>query len=231
MISSHFIHILFLFCKILMFPKIQLVCCINICLIIFSDILIRLSVTNRLIHTIILCVIVCNDRYIYIHFDNMVGYVENFFSAFYVIKFYYNVCLLIVSYSAYIFLLGVLNKVNQYYNLNEFIESYKNFATNFAEGGRFELNYANTTLFVFPPLTKPISPERLEELAPLRCKGLENVDDSDQYPDMCGICHESYHPNRLNRILPCMHSFHAVCVDEWLLYRSANCPLCRQNLI
>ncbi|KAK8916253.1 RING-H2 finger protein ATL74 [Platanthera zijinensis] len=47
--------------------------------------------------------------------------------------------------------------------------------------------------------------------------------------DGCALCLESFEPGDRCRILPaCQHSFHARCVDRWLV-RSPFCPMCRSN--
>ncbi|PIC43453.1 hypothetical protein B9Z55_004188 [Caenorhabditis nigoni] len=41
----------------------------------------------------------------------------------------------------------------------------------------------------------------------------------------CAICMIDFEPGERIRFLPCMHSFHQECVDEWLL-KSFTCPSC-----
>ena len=45
--------------------------------------------------------------------------------------------------------------------------------------------------------------------------------------ETCSICLESYVKGQLLRTLPCLHSFHSDCVDQWLK-KSGVCPDCRQ---
>ena len=42
----------------------------------------------------------------------------------------------------------------------------------------------------------------------------------------CVVCLESVQPGDTMRTLPCMHSFHARCIDPWLRQR-ASCPTCK----
>ena len=44
----------------------------------------------------------------------------------------------------------------------------------------------------------------------------------------CSLCLQPYRDGELLRRLPCRHTFHASCVDRWLLRSagSARCPLC-----
>jgi len=69
-----------------------------------------------------------------------------------------------------------------------------------------------------------ITEEQLEEIAPLQCPGLYNPIQGD---NECSICRNNLTETQMGRTLPCNHMFHAVCIDQWLLQRSATCPMCR----
>ena len=45
----------------------------------------------------------------------------------------------------------------------------------------------------------------------------------------CSICLEKYEVGQKLRTLPCLHNFHAECVDNWL-GRKANCPVCKFDI-
>jgi len=47
----------------------------------------------------------------------------------------------------------------------------------------------------------------------------------------CAICHDTYAEAGLHRVLKCGHGFHAVCIDEWLLGRADQCPMCRVSVM
>ncbi|XP_078475798.1 uncharacterized protein LOC144737022 [Lampetra planeri] len=46
----------------------------------------------------------------------------------------------------------------------------------------------------------------------------------------CSICTEAYEEGEVMRTLPCLHAFHAACIDRWL-QQSAICPVCRTNIM
>jgi hypothetical protein len=52
------------------------------------------------------------------------------------------------------------------------------------------------------------------------------------YSDVCAICHRSAVDTKADRrmrfvSLPCQHTFHLYCVEQWLCNRNGSCPLCR----
>ena len=51
--------------------------------------------------------------------------------------------------------------------------------------------------------------------------------EEDQENEQCGICLMEYEHGDLLRTLPCLHAFHAKCIDHWLK-QNACCPECRQ---
>lgn len=75
-----------------------------------------------------------------------------------------------------------------------------------------------------------ITIEKLDRLCPLRCKKLNNIviKNSDEL-DECCICKDKFNYNELHRILPCKHTFHAHCIEDWII-RNKKCPLCRYEL-
>lgn len=48
--------------------------------------------------------------------------------------------------------------------------------------------------------------------------------------DTCPICLDEYESTDILRILPCSHIYHPQCIDEWLLIKSASCPMCKYNV-
>ena len=74
-----------------------------------------------------------------------------------------------------------------------------------------------------------------EKYCPLRCPGLNNSSRSHiksefVTPDSCAVCTDKYSEKELTRTLPCNHSYHATCIDDWILKRSSICPICKFNL-
>lgn len=47
--------------------------------------------------------------------------------------------------------------------------------------------------------------------------------------EMCSICLEPFTQGQKLRALPCLHSFHCLCVDRWLS-QSKQCPICFKNI-
>lgn len=45
----------------------------------------------------------------------------------------------------------------------------------------------------------------------------------------CSICLENYKTDELLIILPCIHSFHKLCLEVWIRSH-AICPICRQTI-
>jgi hypothetical protein len=72
-----------------------------------------------------------------------------------------------------------------------------------------------------------ITLEKLNELCPLKCAGLNNVEICDL--DECCICKEKFNNNELHRKLPCNHTYHAHCIEDWII-RNKKCPICRYEL-
>ena len=55
--------------------------------------------------------------------------------------------------------------------------------------------------------------------------------DTNTDPDKCSVCCEIFNINQLHRTLPCNHSFHPHCIDEWLTKnQKKNCPICRKEI-
>jgi len=73
--------------------------------------------------------------------------------------------------------------------------------------------------------------EQLNEQFPLRCRGLENNDNTANRINstVCNICLEELNYNQLYRTITCSHSFHPHCIDLWL-FQSKFCPICRTEI-
>uniref|UniRef100_A0A0D9X988 RING-type domain-containing protein n=1 Tax=Leersia perrieri TaxID=77586 RepID=A0A0D9X988_9ORYZ len=49
-------------------------------------------------------------------------------------------------------------------------------------------------------------------------------------PD-CRVCLARFEPESVVNRLPCGHLFHRACLEKWLDYDHATCPLCRHRLL
>eukprot|EP00047_Mylnosiga_fluctuans_P009863 m.13474 g.13474 ORF g.13474 m.13474 type:complete len:135 (+) comp2831_c0_seq2:16-420(+) len=49
-------------------------------------------------------------------------------------------------------------------------------------------------------------------------------------PRECTICMGDYRVGSEVRFLPCLHSFHRACIDDWLIKTPA-CPICWQRIL
>lgn len=72
--------------------------------------------------------------------------------------------------------------------------------------------------------------KEIDEAKKMRIRGLldqipADVFRGDMASNECAICMIDFEPGERIRFLPCMHSFHQECVDEWLL-KSFTCPSC-----
>ncbi|CAL2031070.1 hypothetical protein CAEBREN_21502 [Caenorhabditis brenneri] len=72
--------------------------------------------------------------------------------------------------------------------------------------------------------------KEIDEAKKTRIRGLldqipADVFRGDMTSNECAICMIDFEPGERIRFLPCMHSFHQECVDEWLL-KSFTCPSC-----
>mmetsp|Transcript_95115 Transcript_95115/g.307103 ORF Transcript_95115/g.307103 Transcript_95115/m.307103 type:complete len:473 (-) Transcript_95115:71-1489(-) len=48
--------------------------------------------------------------------------------------------------------------------------------------------------------------------------------------EVCSICCDTFQEEDRMRVLPCLHRYHAACVDKWLAL-SSTCPLCKGDII
>ncbi len=48
--------------------------------------------------------------------------------------------------------------------------------------------------------------------------------------DSCPICLDEFNSNEVLNELPCGHCYHIACIQPWLQYRSACCPLCKLDV-
>lgn len=77
---------------------------------------------------------------------------------------------------------------------------------------------------------KPMTETELNNIAPIRCPGMNNVIDVKFETKNCSICMDDFSCKNMHRILPCNHAFHVCCIDEWLLSKSLICPICKKDV-
>lgn len=58
------------------------------------------------------------------------------------------------------------------------------------------------------------------------------IDSEENIPEQndCPICLNNFSVGEELREMPCHHFFHSECVDQWLLERSTQCPMCRHSI-
>ncbi|KAJ2616411.1 hypothetical protein H4S08_000802 [Coemansia sp. RSA 1365] len=59
---------------------------------------------------------------------------------------------------------------------------------------------------------------------------ISTTSDSDPDAGSCPICLEEFEAGEHLRELPCMHRYHVVCIDTWLVSRSTCCPYCKLDI-
>lgn len=45
----------------------------------------------------------------------------------------------------------------------------------------------------------------------------------------CSICLEPFVVGEVEKSIPCFHTFHANCIDQWLK-KSVHCPICKSTV-
>ena len=81
-----------------------------------------------------------------------------------------------------------------------------------ARASRGEISRLPTINYT-PPREDPSDPAKAKEEARTRCL----------------VCLEDFVPGETLRLLPCIHFFHAKCIDRWL-GEKAECPVCKSSI-
>jgi len=119
--------------------------------------------------------------------------------------------------------------------INIFINQIENAIQN---GSTVGFYFMRSEIFLYPPQIRqeimPLTQKEMDEIAPLRCAGLENIkediENDFERPDNCIICLDEFKKETLHRTLPCKHTFHAYCIDPWLLKSAGACPICKKKV-
>ncbi|AYV79707.1 MAG: RING finger domain protein [Faunusvirus sp.] len=69
-----------------------------------------------------------------------------------------------------------------------------------------------------------------EDLAKIHIVNYNDLSEFDKTKHtVCGICLDAYNIDDKLRMLPCGHSYHCHCIDNWLLKYNYSCPICRNK--
>lgn len=104
------------------------------------------------------------------------------------------------------------------------------------QGGAPHRSLANASA---PPPLSSEERQRVDHLESARITALQglprSVWDGGATGDVCVLCIDAYSNGDLLRRLPCNHSFHAGCIDHWLIrglaHQKRSCPLCKADPI
>lgn len=83
-----------------------------------------------------------------------------------------------------------------------------------------------------PTVSSTSSEQELSPRSPVSSRGREGEQDDAEAADVCAVCLGGYGQGEQLRVLPCSHSFHRECIDQWLSERRQSewlpsCPLCK----
>ena len=58
---------------------------------------------------------------------------------------------------------------------------------------------------------------------------MQGGEDASEEERSCSICLEAFKDREVVKTLPCLHHFHAGCIEEWLRRegRDVSCPVCK----
>jgi E3 ubiquitin-protein ligase RNF13 len=76
-----------------------------------------------------------------------------------------------------------------------------------------------------PAAARGLSSEQIEAY-PTHCLGAEESGQASARGDFCSVCLEGYDCGHRLRTLPCLHRYHAACIDPWLSSHGS-CPVCK----
>ncbi|KAA8540834.1 hypothetical protein F0562_024797 [Nyssa sinensis] len=93
-------------------------------------------------------------------------------------------------------------------------------------GRAFGRSYNNGTIVVEMSSRRSPSMSK-DDIKKLPCFDYNLEEEGERSPVDCAVCLENFKLGDKCRLLPnCKHSFHALCIDSWLL-KTAVCPICR----
>ncbi|KAJ2083649.1 hypothetical protein H4R24_000607 [Coemansia sp. RSA 988] len=68
------------------------------------------------------------------------------------------------------------------------------------------------------------------EIAGGTARRMSSTSEGESDAGSCPICLEEFEVGEQLRELPCMHKYHVVCIDTWLVSRSTCCPYCKLDI-
>lgn len=85
------------------------------------------------------------------------------------------------------------------------------------------------------PSTTPAATERQIDQLPVhevvvKPSAIEGIDVTEDERRSCMVCLSEKEVGECLRTLPCMHSFHKDCIDEWLK-TNRTCPICKTDIL
>jgi hypothetical protein len=149
-------------------------------------------------------------------------------SLFHKAKFLYGIAKMAVMCSADYYFSSRTMAILRTVNLDDVPAAIQAFTDRIRRGDSFEVSWGNLLLTACGPSNpQRVTHEELDMICPLSYPA---VDAALPPKDGCAICREQLPGQDLFRRLPCEHVFHAICVDQWLVERSATCPMCRRHV-
>lgn len=90
-----------------------------------------------------------------------------------------------------------------------------------------ERDDGTTTTTDYEDVKVTLTPEQFSKLRKVKVTN-QNISSYDQ--NNCHICIESFTKDDVLVQLPCLHSFHELCIRKWLCEEKVTCPVCRMDI-
>ena len=83
----------------------------------------------------------------------------------------------------------------------------------------------------FQQAKNTLSLKELETLPKSRFENDTQTNNENSSKSQCALCFDEYVVDEELRELTCGHSFHAECIDQWLLHQRRTCPICNGDAV